>query len=68
VGGRRTIAENSASSGEKKVLAMAMDVAGGGKVDLSLMAKPGQGAAGRWRFGVFFRRSGGAFGWEEASA
>jgi hypothetical protein len=32
---------------------------GGGEVDLSLMAKPGQGAAGRWRFGVF---SGGATG------
>lgn len=30
-----------------------MKATGSGKVDLSLMAEPGQGAAGRWRFGVF---------------
>jgi len=42
------------------------EVAGGGKVDLSLMAKPGQGAAGRWRIGVFFTGgAGGSFGWDE---
>lgn len=39
---------------------MLVGVAGGGKVDLSLMVKPGQGAVGRWRIGVFF--TGGAGG------
>jgi len=35
------------------VSAVAMKAMGSGKVDLSLMTEPGQGAAGRWRFGVF---------------